>query len=58
MATPATRRSPAIEAWQLVNELMSAQRGWFLGVVREFELSPPQLFALRALEPGVPSPDG
>ncbi|WP_372790741.1 MarR family winged helix-turn-helix transcriptional regulator [Paraconexibacter sp.] len=58
MATPATRRSPATEAWKLVGDLMATQRGWFLDVVREFELSPPQLFALRALEPGEATPMG
>lgn len=58
MATRSTRRAPASEAWSLVHELMGESRGHFLGVARRFDLSPPQLFALRALRADAPSPMG
>jgi DNA-binding MarR family transcriptional regulator len=38
------------EAWRLMNELVWSQRGRMLALCREFELFPPQLMALRALD--------
>lgn len=58
MAATRIRRTPAAEAWALVHELIAESRGHVLGVARTFELSPPQLFALRALEPDAPLPMG
>src|SRR4051794_23092869 len=55
--TPSTpRASPAVEAWRLLSKLTYQRKGHFLGVASEFELSPPQMFALRHLEPGEPLP--
>ena len=56
--TSATRRrpSPASEAWALMNELFHASRRRFLAVASEFELSPPQVRALRVLDPDRPVP--
>jgi DNA-binding MarR family transcriptional regulator len=56
MATVSTTRkgSPAGEAWGLMHQLFMSQRGRFLAIASEFELSPPQLGALKALEPGRP----
>jgi DNA-binding MarR family transcriptional regulator len=54
--TPAAGRTPATEAWNAMRELMMSQRGMMLAIASAFELSPPQLFALRALEPGEPAP--
>lgn len=58
MAATQTRRTPAAEAWSLVHELLAETRGHFLGVARSHDLSPPQLFALRALQPDRPMPMG
>jgi MarR family transcriptional regulator, organic hydroperoxide resistance regulator len=46
----------AVEAWRTMRDLMLRQRSAMLAIASEFELSPPQLFALRALEPGEPAP--
>ena len=57
MASATTRAaSPAAEAWTLMQELFAARRGHFFAVVREFELSPPQVMALKRLEPDRPMP--
>lgn len=58
MAATQTRRTPAAEAWSLVHELLAETRGHFLDVARSHDLSPPQLFALRALYPDHPTPMG
>jgi DNA-binding MarR family transcriptional regulator len=54
--TTATRRSPASEAWGAMRELLLGQRRAIRDIACELELSPPQLAALRALEPGRPAP--
>jgi DNA-binding MarR family transcriptional regulator len=46
----------AVEAWRTMRDLMLRQRSAMLTIAAEFELSPPQLFALRALEPGRHAP--
>lgn len=57
MAPTTTRTaSPAAEAWALMQELFAERRGHFFAVVREFELSPPQVMALKRLEPDRPMP--
>ena len=48
--------SPATEAWNLLEDLIVATKAKFMGLAREFELAPPQLYALRALEPDSPLP--
>jgi DNA-binding MarR family transcriptional regulator len=55
MAVPDTV-SPATEAWGLIEELLVATKQQFVALAREFELAPPQLFALRALDPDDPLP--
>jgi MarR family transcriptional regulator, organic hydroperoxide resistance regulator len=55
MAVPDTV-TPATEAWGLIEELIVATKQQFLALSREFELAPPQLFALRALDPDDPMP--
>ena len=52
----ATARTPADEAWTLLRELAMAQRGVVMDIAAELGLSPPQLFALRALKDGEPVP--
>lgn len=52
----ATKRSAATEAWSLMGRLFARNRGRFFAVAREFELSPPQVLALRQLEPGTALP--
>jgi MarR family transcriptional regulator, organic hydroperoxide resistance regulator len=58
MATEAKRRSAsaAAEAWSLMGELFWEVRPRMLRVAQEFGLSPPQMFALRALDPDHPVP--
>ena len=49
--------SAAAEAWTLMSELFHAfGRTRMLAVASEFDLSPPQVMALRVLEPGAPVP--
>lgn len=55
MASP-TATDPATEAWTLLSRIMMERRGHTLAVAAELELSPPQLWALRHLEPGAPLP--
>jgi DNA-binding MarR family transcriptional regulator len=52
----AVARTPADEAWTLLRELAMAQRGVVMDIAAELGLSPPQLFALRALKDGEPVP--
>ncbi len=55
MATPIST-DPATEAWTLLSEIMMARKGHMLETAAAFELSPPQMWALRHLEPGRPLP--
>jgi DNA-binding MarR family transcriptional regulator len=50
----ATKRSAASEAWELVNELVHSQRQALMAIAAEVELSVPQTFALRRLDPERP----
>ena len=54
-ASPRTL-SPAAEAWDLMQGLLRSSRQRFMAIAQEFELSPPQIMALRALEPNRPVP--
>jgi DNA-binding MarR family transcriptional regulator len=45
---------PAAEAWAALNEIFLANRGRFLAIARELDLSPPQMAALRFLHDGKP----
>jgi DNA-binding MarR family transcriptional regulator len=58
MATEAKRRrrSAAEEAWSLMTRLFWDTRPRMLRVAQEFGLTPPQMFALRALDPDNPVP--
>jgi MarR family transcriptional regulator, organic hydroperoxide resistance regulator len=53
MANAATS-SPAAEAWALMQRLFAPQRRRFMALAAEYELSPPQLGALKALDPEHP----
>jgi len=53
MANLATS-SPAAEAWALMQRLFGPQRKRFMALASEYELSPPQLGALKALDPRRP----
>jgi DNA-binding MarR family transcriptional regulator len=53
MASPATS-SPAAEAWALMQRLFGPHRRRFMALAAEHELSPPQLGALKALDPDHP----
>lgn len=46
----------ATEAWTLLSRVMMARRGHTLAIATELELSPPQMWALRHLEPETPLP--
>ncbi|MDX6679075.1 MAG: hypothetical protein QOE31_3127 [Solirubrobacteraceae bacterium] len=48
--------SPAQEAWSLMGKLFWEVRPRMIRVAGEFGLTPPQLFALRQLEPDEPVP--
>jgi MarR family transcriptional regulator, organic hydroperoxide resistance regulator len=48
--------SPAAEAWGLMQQLFQASRHRFMAIAQEFELSPPQVMALKALDPERPVP--
>ncbi|HEX8158657.1 MAG TPA: MarR family transcriptional regulator [Solirubrobacteraceae bacterium] len=58
MATEAKRRrkTAAEEAWSLMSRLLWEMRPRMLRVAQEFGLTPPQMFALRALDPDNPVP--
>ena len=49
-------KSPAAEAWRMIFDLGTVHRAHVLAAAAEHDLSPPQLFLLRRLEPGVPTP--
>jgi len=54
---PAVRpQTPVAEAWALMGALFWEMRPRMLRVAGEFGLTPPQLFALRTLDPGEPVP--
>src|SRR5882757_5868182 len=48
--------APASEAWALMFELMHVSKQRFMAIASEFELSPPQVMALRHLDPAEPKP--
>jgi MarR family transcriptional regulator, organic hydroperoxide resistance regulator len=57
MGASTTRRvTPASEAWALMFELMHVSKQRFMAIASEFELSPPQVMALRHLDPAQPKP--
>ncbi|HEX4345162.1 MAG TPA: MarR family transcriptional regulator [Solirubrobacteraceae bacterium] len=56
MAEAVKRRAPAQEAWELLGKLFGETRHRIVRVSAEFGLTPPQLFALRTLEPDEPVP--
>jgi DNA-binding MarR family transcriptional regulator len=56
MAETLKRATPAEEAWSLMGKLFWEMRPRMLRVAGEFGLTPPQLFALRALDPDNPVP--
>ena len=55
-ASTRTRASPASEAWALMFELMHLSKRRFMAIASEFELSPPQVMALRQPDPDEPKP--
>ncbi|HVL31224.1 MAG TPA: MarR family transcriptional regulator [Solirubrobacteraceae bacterium] len=56
MAVNADRRAAAAEAWELMSRLFWELRPRMLRIAAEFGLTPPQLFALRSLDPDEPVP--
>jgi DNA-binding MarR family transcriptional regulator len=56
MASDVKRLPAAQEAWSLMSRLFWEMRPRMLRVAGEFGLSPPQLFALRQLDPAQPVP--
>src|SRR3954454_17109129 len=57
MGASTTRRSsPAAEAWALMFELIHLSKRRFMAIASEFDLSPPQVMALRQLDPDEPNP--
>ncbi len=56
MGVHVKRRSPAEEAWILITDLFAEVRPRMIAVAGEFGLTPPQLWALKALEPDKPVP--
>jgi DNA-binding MarR family transcriptional regulator len=53
-STPAV--SAASEAWPLIFELLHLSKKRFMAIASEFDLSPPQVMALRQLDPDEPKP--
>jgi DNA-binding MarR family transcriptional regulator len=51
-----SQSSPASEAWQLIFGLFHDSRRRFFAIASEFELSAPQIMALRQLDPDEPRP--
>jgi DNA-binding MarR family transcriptional regulator len=49
-----SKTDPGVEAWTLMNQLYGANRGRFISTLSEFDLWPPQWFALQALEEPTP----
>ena len=58
MTSPVKHPAAVQEAWSLVGRLFWQMRRRMLGVAAELELTPPQMFALRALDPQRPMPMG
>ncbi len=56
MTSPVTHPTAVQEAWSLVGRLFWQMRPRMLGVAGELGLTPPQMFALRALDPDRPVP--
>jgi DNA-binding MarR family transcriptional regulator len=56
MADAIQTRTPAQEAWELLGKLFWETRPRMLRVATELGLTPPQLFALRQLDPDEPVP--
>jgi DNA-binding MarR family transcriptional regulator len=56
MTSPVTHPTAVQEAWSLVGRLFWQMRPRLLGVAGELGLTPPQMFALRALDPQRPVP--
>ncbi|HEV2786501.1 MAG TPA: MarR family transcriptional regulator [Solirubrobacteraceae bacterium] len=56
MKSAARSRTPVEDAWTLMGRLFWQMRPRMLRVAAEFGLTPPQLFALRALDPDDPVP--
>jgi DNA-binding MarR family transcriptional regulator len=56
MATDVTPQTAAQEAWGLMSRLFWEMRPRMLRIASEFGLTPPQLFALRSLDPEQPVP--
>jgi MarR family transcriptional regulator, organic hydroperoxide resistance regulator len=50
------RASPAAEAWGLLHELFMSQKGRFIAIAQEFDLTPIQMGAVRNLDPERPVP--
>ena len=51
---PALKTDPGVEAWGLMSEVFGANRGRFIATLSEFDLWPPQWFALQALDEPTP----
>ena len=56
MDSVAGQRTPVEDAWALMVELFWELRPRMIRIAGEFGLSPPQLFALKALDPDDPVP--
>jgi DNA-binding MarR family transcriptional regulator len=56
MEPSATEQAPLQEAWALMGRLFWEMRPRMIRVAGEFGLTPPQLFALRTLDPDEPVP--
>ncbi|MEA2333202.1 MAG: hypothetical protein QOH58_3340 [Thermoleophilaceae bacterium] len=52
----AVDKDPASEAWELLWEVMQANKPRFMALAQELGLSPVQLHTLRIIEPGVEVP--
>jgi DNA-binding MarR family transcriptional regulator len=56
MATEVDHPTPIEEAWSLMSQLFWELRPRMMTAAAEFGLTPPQMFALRSLDPGHPVP--
>ena len=56
MSSPVKHPEAVQEAWSLVGKLFWQMRPRMLAVAGELGLTPPQMFALRALDPAQPVP--
>ena len=52
----AERKDPAREAWELLWEVMQANKPRFMALAQDLGLSPVQLHTLRTIEPGIEVP--